>query len=100
MRQKYKGTSNAPADIGRHTKLTEEQTQEIIYLYCEKGITQKAIAAHYGVSVRTIQYILNPDSRKKNYDRVMQEDKEQHRIRMKNIRAARRIIYNEKHSED
>ena len=97
--QKYKKTDNIPVDTGKHSKLTDEQVQEIIYLYCEKGITQKAIAAHYGVSVRTIQYILNPDSRKKNYDRVMREDAEQHRNRMRNIRA-RRTIHNGKHSED
>ena len=99
MKQKYKNTNNIPVDIGKHTKLTETQVQEILYLYCEKGVTQKAIAVHYGVSVRTIQYILNPESRKKNYDRVMQEDKEQHRNRMKNIRA-RRVSRNGEHSED
>lgn len=102
---KYKSYKNnkagavAPANVGKHLKLTEEEVQEIIYLYCEKGVTQKVIAEHYGISVRTIQYILNPESRRKNYERVMQEDKEQHRDRMRNIRA-RRKLSNGKHSED
>ena len=99
-RQKYKGISgNTPANTGKHRKLTEEQVQEIIYLYCEKGVTQKSIAEHYGVTPRTIQYILNPESSQKNKERVMQEDQEQHRERMRNIRA-RRKLSNGKHRED
>lgn len=100
----YKGNKAgavAPAHVGNHTKLTDEQVQEIIYLYCEKGITQKVIAEHYGISRRTIQYILNPESRKKNYERVMQEDKEQHRERMRNFRLKKKGGQdNGKHRED
>ena len=98
-KKKYKNTGNNNEDHGKHYKLTEEDVADIVYLYCEQGIKQKAIAEHYGVSPRTIQYILNPESRKKNYERAMDEDKEQHRERMRNIRAKRRIE-NGKHRED
>ncbi len=104
---KYKSYKNnksgavAPANVGKHLKLTEEEVQEIIYLYCEKGVTQKVIADHYGISRRTIQYILNPESRRKNYERVMQEDKEQHRERMRNFRLKNKGGQdNGKHRED
>lgn len=102
MRYKtYKGKGidiASSSNPGKHHKLSEQDIADIIYLYCEKGVKQKSIAEHYGVSVRTIQYILNPESREKNRQRTLQEDKLRHQKRMRDLRLRRKN--DAKHSED
>jgi len=48
-RASYKGTSNAGGKNGR-SRLTEEQVAKIRSRYVEGGVTQRALAAEYGVS--------------------------------------------------
>lgn len=52
----------------RRVKITDEQKQEIYDLYNEGegGISQVKLAERFGVSRRTVQFILNPESLDRN----------------------------------
>ena len=57
----------AGSQYDRRIKLTNEQKSEIHKN--ELGLSQRALAAQYGVSRRTIQFILDPDKLKENLKR-------------------------------
>ena len=98
----YKGKGAgaiAPGTTTKHRKLSEEDVQDILYLYCEQGLKQRTIAEYYGVSVRTIQFILNPQSAEKNRNRKNNQDKTAQRERMRRLRERRKNSHGE-HSED
>lgn len=74
----------------RRIKLTEQQKDEI---RATIGMSQRELAALYGVSRRTIQFVKNPDSLAENIARRNERggsmkyyDKEKHRQYMKKHR--------------
>lgn len=58
--------SNTPYD--RRRKLTEDQKEYIRWLREEEQLSQRALAAKFGVSRRTIQFIIDPEKLKRNRD--------------------------------
>jgi len=50
----------------KRVKLTPEQKEEIAKKYAEGGISKYRLAKDYGVSNRTIDFIVNPEKLKEN----------------------------------
>ena len=56
--------------LDRRRKLTEDQKEYIRWLREEEGLSQRKLAAMFGVSRRLITYILDPEKEKKNKERI------------------------------
>lgn len=56
--------------LDRRRKLTEDQKEYIRWLREEEGLSQRQLAAMFGVSRRLITYILDPEKEKKNKERI------------------------------
>ena len=56
--------------LDRRRKLTEDQKDYIRWLREEEGLSQRKLAAMFGVSRRLITYILDPEKEKKNKERI------------------------------
>ena len=99
---KYRGSNKQINNPGQHRKLTKQDIEDIVYLYCTKGVSQKDIAKYYNVSTRTIRYILNADSRTENYKRALSVSKTAERRERDRARYAQQkeLINNDKHSKD
>lgn len=52
----------------RRRKLTEDQKEYIRWLREEEQLSQRTLAAMFGVSRRTIQFIIDPEKLKRNRD--------------------------------
>ncbi len=52
--------------LDRRRKLTEDQKQYIRWLREEEGLSQRKLAAMFGVSRRLITFVLDPDKELKN----------------------------------
>lgn len=52
--------------LDRRRKLTEDQKQYIRWLREEEGLSQRQLAAMFGVSRRLITFVLDPDKEKQN----------------------------------
>ena len=63
----YKFEGNLPRNKDRRVKLTEQQRDEITAN--KGGLSQRALARKYGVSRRTITFILDPDKLAANLQR-------------------------------
>ena len=58
--------------LDRRRKLTEDQKDYIRWLREEEGLSQRKLAAMFGVSRRLITFILDPEKEKKNKVRAKQ----------------------------
>jgi hypothetical protein len=64
-------TDNIPIDcpfLRRNTKLLPCQKEMVVY-WGKRGASQRQLARMFNVSRRLIQFILNPESHKKNLER-------------------------------
>ena len=52
--------------LDRRRKLTEDQKQYIRWLREEEGLSQRQLAAMFGVSRRLITFVLDPEKEKRN----------------------------------
>lgn len=62
--------------LDRRRKLTEDQKDYIRWLREEEGLSQRKLAAMFGVSRRLITFILDPEKEKSNKARGKQLRKE------------------------
>lgn len=84
----------------RRVKLTSTQKEEIVYKYNVVGnYSQRSLALEYGVSRRTIQFILNPDKLVENKKRREERggskiyyNKEKHTEAVRNLREYKREL--------
>lgn len=88
-----------PADKDRRRKLTEEQKQEIASIYQGGDSSLQKLALEYGVSKRTIHFIVNPEALAANKQRRQERggwqqyyDKDQHREAMKEHRRYKKRV--------
>lgn len=58
--------------LDRRRKLTEDQKDYIRWLRKEEGLSQRQLAAMFGVSRRLITFILDPEKEKKSKVRAKQ----------------------------
>lgn len=86
--------------LDKRVKLTSEQKQEIKKNVL--GLSQRKLAAMYGVSRRTIQFILDPDKIKENLKRREERggtkayyDKDKHRVAQQKHREYKRELLDE-----
>ena len=71
----------AGTKLDRRRKLTEDQKECIRWLREEEGLSQRKLAAMFGVSRRLITFILDPEKEKRN------------KIRAKELRQEGRYKY-------
>lgn len=88
-----------PPEHDRRRKLTDEQRHDI-KLNLE-NLSTRELAFKYGVSRRTVQFILRPEALAENRARREERggwaqyyDKEKHRIAVRNTRKHRREVFN------
>lgn len=55
-----------PKKLDRRVKLSDDDKQQILRLRKEEGLSQRKLAQEFGVSRRTIQFILNPEKLEEN----------------------------------
>lgn len=86
----------------RRIKLTQEDKIRIKKIYEQGLYSQRELAEMYGVSRRTIQFAVNPESYKKNAEnhKILAQDgryynKEKHREYTANYRAYKQTLYEE-----
>jgi len=84
----------------RRVKLTKDKKAEIYQLYSTGKFSQRRLAAIFGVSRRTIQFILDPVKLEENKKRREERggwkqyyDKESHRETMKSHRRYKNKLY-------
>jgi len=87
--------------LDRRVKLSDAQKKEIYKN--ELDLSQRKLANKYGVSRRTIQFILDPEKLKENLKRreerggtMVYYDKEKQRNYMKNHRDYKKELHNRK----
>lgn len=59
-----------PPELDRRRKLNEEQKDEIKHKYSTGVYSLNGLAKEYGVSKKTILLIVNPESKRKNDERI------------------------------
>ena len=86
----------------RRVKLTPEQRQNIVHEYSVGDIGTQRLARKYGVSKRTIQFIIHPEKRIENYKmRVARGgskqyyDREENRVGKREHRAYKRSLHSQ-----
>jgi len=91
-----------PRDLDRRIKLSEEDKQAIVQLYKTTGISTRSLAAQYGVSRRSIQFILDPDKLVRNLEMrdarggsMIYYDKDKHNESMKEHRKYKHKVLKE-----
>ena len=55
-----------PDELKRSIKLSKEQKEEVLKIRNATGLSQRKLADLFGVSRRTIQFILNPEDYERN----------------------------------
>lgn len=92
---------NVGKNYDRRRKLTDEQYEEIRRKYATGDYSYNGLAKEYGVSKRLIIFIVNPESKRKNDERIKahwrdyQDDKERHKEVMREHRAYKRKLLDE-----
>lgn len=86
----------------RRIKLNDEDKEEIKKLYDTGMFSQRKLAKMYGVSRRSIQFIIDPEKLKKNRENFSERqkdgryyNKEKHREYIKEYRERKKQLYNE-----
>lgn len=59
-----------PPEKDRRRKLTDDQKEQIKSIYAEGSIGTRALAKQFGVSRKTIQLIVNPETKRKQDERI------------------------------
>lgn len=88
--------------LDRRVKLTQEEKDEIFQLYQIGDTSQRKLATQFGVSRRSIQFILDPDKLVENKKRREERggtaryyDKESHAKSMKEHRDYKKQLFQE-----
>lgn len=83
-------------------KLTADDKEEILKLYKTGGFSQRELAKMFNVHRRTIQFVLDPESLKRNNEQRKERgkdgryyDKEKQRLYMREYRRRKKMLYNE-----
>lgn len=67
----YKSSSiKLPPEYDRRRKLTDEQKDEIKHKYATGAYSLNGLAKEYNVSKKSILLIVNPESKRKNDERI------------------------------
>ena len=90
-----------PEKYDKRVKLTKSQKEEIYNLYNLYGAySLNELASMFGVSKRTIHFIVSPEKREENYSLRVQNggskqyyDKEKHTIAMQTHRRHKQSLY-------
>ena len=90
---------NLPRKFDRRVKLTEEEREEIKKIYVLGGIGYQKLANEFGVSKRTVYWIINPEKQKENYalrvangGSAQYYDRVAHRKSMKELRHYKKAL--------
>ena len=89
-----------PPELDRRRKLSDEQKDEIKHKYSTSLYSLNMLAREYGVSKKTILLIVNPESKRKNDERIKEHwkdyvaDKEKHNAIMREYRAYKHKVLN------
>lgn len=65
-----------PPELDRRRKLSDEQKDEIRHKYSTGAYSLNGLAKEYSVSKKTILLIVNPESKRKNDQRIKEHWKE------------------------
>ncbi len=57
-----------PKKYDRRIKLTDSDKKEIVEAYATGGTSYNKLAKEFGVSKRTIYWVVNPDKQRENYE--------------------------------
>lgn len=86
----------------KRVKLNDEEKKEIKKLYDTGMFSQRKLAKMYGVSRRSIQFIIDPEKLKENHKKFSERqkdgryyNKERHREYIKKYRERKKQLYNE-----
>lgn len=86
----------------KRVKLNDEEKKEIKKLYDTGMFSQRKLAKMYGVSRRSIQFIIDPEKLKENRKKFSERqkdgryyNKERHREYIKKHRERKKQLYNE-----
>lgn len=89
-----------PEKLDRRVKLTQEDKAGIIHLKDTENLSQRKLARMFGVSRRTIQFVLYPEKLEENKKRREERggweqyyDKDKHRDSMKNTRRYKNKLF-------
>ena len=89
-----------PEKFDRRVKLTQEDKSEICFLKYSENLSQRQLARLFGVSRRTIQFVLYPEKLEENKKRREERggwqqyyDKDKHRDSMKNTRRYKNRLF-------
>ena len=87
--------------LDRRIKLTEDDKELIRWLREEEKISQQKLADQFGVSKRLIQFVLNPEKQKKNFELRQKRggtkqyyDKDKHRDYIRDHREYKKDLFN------
>lgn len=100
-------TKIIPEQLSRRVKLSTEQKKIICELYLTGKYSQRELAKEFNVSRRTIQFTLDPDKRKANYARRIENggsmkyyDKDKHNKAVRRHRQYKQKLYIENKLKD
>lgn len=88
-----------PPELDRRRKLTEEQRDEIKHKYSTGFYSLNQLAKEYSVSKKTVLLIVNPESKRKNDQRIKDHwkdyipNKEEHNAIMREHRRYKQKLY-------
>lgn len=90
-----------PPELDRRRKLSDEQKNEIKHKYSTDSYSLNGLAKEYNVSKKTVLLIVNPESKRKNDDRIKEHwrdyipTKEERNAIMKEHRAYKHRVLKE-----
>lgn len=90
-----------PSEFDRRRKLTDEQKDEIKHKYSTGFYSLNQLAKEYSVSKKTVLLIVNPESKRKNDQRIKDHwkdyipNKEEHNAIMREHRQYKQKLYKE-----
>jgi len=90
-----------PEELDRRVKLTKSQKDEIYLIYnLYNAYSQGELAKMYGVSKRLIQFIVDPDKLKRNYQKRVENggskqyyNKDKHTLQIREHRRYKQELY-------
>lgn len=91
-----------PKERDKRVKLSEDDKLQIYKRYKEGSISQRALAREYGVSRRLIQFCIDPDKLKQNYQNRLDRggskqyyDKDKNTAAIRNHRQYKKTLQDE-----
>lgn len=90
-----------PPELDRRRKLSDEQKDEIVHKYSTGFYSLSGLAKEYNVSKKTVLLIVNPESKRKNDERIKEHwrdytpTKEERNATMREHRAYKHKVLKE-----